>query len=1324
MSSSANQFAASQRPSSGLCHAQYVGRVGALAVSLGVGFAVATTSGVAHADDSADATAPTNTSTSADESTTTASTSSAEAVSASTGTHQSRRSARNGIFRVFGINPSLSRHAQRSSSVSDRDDDQTNTDVNAAEAGDNTIASGEDEETQGKAAILAASPRNTTSRKSANDIARQLATPRRTQVDQPGARAISQALAPTAGMKVDNTVDTTRASAGPVQASVNTITTVAPKLLPAQIVARQIVDQPTTATTALTPTVSTPVARPAALVSGFLAAVGLVPTLTPPTPAPAPATFVWAVLAFVRREIEQVQRTYLNHTPDAVNDAIRTSEQTSITFDPRLNDRDDDTLKITSVNTTGTHGTVTNDGTTITYTPNAETNALGAGEAVTDTFTYTVSDADSPAHLHGLFGLFSRGHTDTATVTVTITGVNDAPTVANDSYSIGTTTTLTRRVLDNDSDVDGDPLTAALVSGNDPEKGTLVFGSDGTFTYTPKAGFSGTDTFTYEASDGSLTTPGTVTIVVNDAPAVSASAELDADSVTGEVTVTFSYSDSAADQLTVTRTMSPNFVFVQGFILSASDGINQSTTATYRYAPTPEARLAAYNGGPTSETWAFTVSDGKTTTTKTVSVPISPAVTPVSGISVGQADAANGDVSFGFSYLQNASAPSPTISLSVVQNGDVELTAAAFTTDGVITASSLQYTYTPDPDARTAAYNGTGPTSETLMITVDGQSFTVTVPIDPAPAVVTGVIGGDSGDDGMLTPVDVEVSTDGDRGVVIGADGGLTIIERDRDGDGWSVGAGVDVDLGDVRGGVAVDADRAYVGGRDTLGGGRLTVVDLDSRQVREIDGLADRGVGRVTDVAIDRRAATDRATSVWAVDADGTLVEVDAERGRVLRSVETRELEARATGVAVDSSARSVLAVAPRASKVYVASGSRITAVKTRAVATARISSEDDVEAAGLEIDRAIDVDGEVTGLEVSADGRTLYATVTRASGAELVAYDAVSLERVRSVSVGTDTRALAISDDGNRAYVTEGRRVSVVDLQQLAVIQRIDTGSATGVAFVPGRDTVLVTNPTTNSVAVVSNPYRAPTVANADTARTGEDNSVVINVLVNDTDAGGASLTPTVVSGPANGTVTLNADGTYRYTPNADFHGTDTFSYTVTGGTSNAAPTKVSVTVDQAINVALTWNTAPADLDAHLLGPAAANGSGPLHVFYSDRTYEVTTQGLVEAGAFLDIDDMNGSGPEIIEINTRTPGEYVYYVDKFSNDGGLPASGATVTVVDPVSGLEIPFEVPSGSGRYWSVFTMTVSNVGTVTITPLDHLSDTAPTLANPTPGSVLSA
>jgi hypothetical protein len=73
-----------------------------------------------------------------------------------------------------------------------------------------------------------------------------------------------------------------------------------------------------------------------------------------------------------------------------------------------------------------------------------------------------------------------------------------------DAYSVlqgSVLTVATPGVLTNDADIDPDTvLTAVLVSG--PSKGTLVLNADGSFTYTPSAGFSGPDAFTYQASDG------------------------------------------------------------------------------------------------------------------------------------------------------------------------------------------------------------------------------------------------------------------------------------------------------------------------------------------------------------------------------------------------------------------------------------------------------------------------------------------------------------------------------------------------------------------------------------------------------------------------------------------------------------------------------------------------------------------------------------------------------------------------------------------------------------------------------------------------------
>jgi VCBS repeat-containing protein len=104
---------------------------------------------------------------------------------------------------------------------------------------------------------------------------------------------------------------------------------------------------------------------------------------------------------------------------------------------------------------------------------------------------------------------------------------NNPPVAVDDSYSADEDTTLAVAppgVLGNDSDPNGDPITAVLVSGS--SNGLLTLNSDGSFTYTPNANFSGLDSFIYKANDGSLdSNMATVTISVNqvnDAPVASA----------------------------------------------------------------------------------------------------------------------------------------------------------------------------------------------------------------------------------------------------------------------------------------------------------------------------------------------------------------------------------------------------------------------------------------------------------------------------------------------------------------------------------------------------------------------------------------------------------------------------------------------------------------------------------------------------------------------------------------------------------------------------------------------------------------------------------
>lgn len=122
-------------------------------------------------------------------------------------------------------------------------------------------------------------------------------------------------------------------------------------------------------------------------------------------------------------------------------------------------------------------------------------------------------------------GTFTNTATITTTTTsdsaanngsgVAVTILNAAPVAVDDGY--GASAGVPRivgapGVLSNDTDLNGDPLTATLVAG--PLHGTLAFKLDGSFTYTSTPGFGGTDIFTYTVNDGALTDSGMVTITV------------------------------------------------------------------------------------------------------------------------------------------------------------------------------------------------------------------------------------------------------------------------------------------------------------------------------------------------------------------------------------------------------------------------------------------------------------------------------------------------------------------------------------------------------------------------------------------------------------------------------------------------------------------------------------------------------------------------------------------------------------------------------------------------------------------------------------------
>ncbi|HEX3013691.1 MAG TPA: tandem-95 repeat protein, partial [Methanobacterium sp.] len=105
-------------------------------------------------------------------------------------------------------------------------------------------------------------------------------------------------------------------------------------------------------------------------------------------------------------------------------------------------------------------------------------------------------------------------------------------------------------------------------------------------------------------------------------------------------------------------------------------------------------------------------------------------------------------------------------------------------------------------------------------------------------------------------------------------------------------------------------------------------------------------------------------------------------------------------------------------------------------------------------------------------------------------------------------------------------------------------------------------------STVFITVNSVNDIPVAQNDTATTKEDKSINISVLGNDSDVDGDSLTVTNVTQPNHGAATINADGTVIYTPNSNWYGLDSFTYTVSDGNGGIATATVNITVNQAVS------------------------------------------------------------------------------------------------------------------------------------------------------------
>ncbi|EPW4409269.1 tandem-95 repeat protein, partial [Vibrio parahaemolyticus] len=234
---------------------------------------------------------------------------------------------------------------------------------------------------------------------------------------------------------------------------------------------------------------------------------------------------------------------------DIVADKATVVEDTPTFIKVLGNDTFEGDDKVVSLDTNNgpANGTVSvNPDGSVTYTPNENYHG-------TDSFTYIVT---------------SGGVSESTTVSVDVTPVNDAPVAKDDIATTQEDTAVTIDVLPNDSDVDGDKL--SIESASVPKEQGTVEVVDGKLVFTPAENFNGDAEITYTVTDGQLTDEAKVTVTVNpvnDAPTIKVDAveSLTEDAVNTDTvvaTLTVRDTDTPEDQLTVSLENNSNGHFV------------------------------------------------------------------------------------------------------------------------------------------------------------------------------------------------------------------------------------------------------------------------------------------------------------------------------------------------------------------------------------------------------------------------------------------------------------------------------------------------------------------------------------------------------------------------------------------------------------------------------------------------------------------------------------------------------------------------------------------------------------------------------------------
>lgn len=868
----------------------------------------------------------------------------------------------------------------------------------------------------------------------------------------------------------------------------------------------------------------------------------------------------------------------VNDVPVATNDSFSVDEDQPLTVTTSVmsNDFDVEGSPLTaSLASQPMHGTVTfNPDGTFSYQAEANYNGI-------DGFSYWINDG--------------ADNSEVATVTISVNPVNDLPTAGNDEFTVAEDAVLhvdaANGVLSNDSDIDGDTLTATIVA--QPEHGTVTLNADGSFVYTPAADYNGVDGFSYLADDGlgnsnvasvtiNVTPVNDPPVAVNDEYTVAEDTELTVE-IPG---VLLNDLDPDSTVLSTTLVNPPQY----GTVTLGSDG-------TLVYMP-----AADFNG---MDGFSYTVSDGELTSA-VASVTIN--VTPVNDAPIGVADAyeiaednvltivENGvlanDIDVDSTNLTAVMGTPPTNG-TVVLNSDGTFTytpnadfagedSFTYTTsDGELSGAetTVTITVTAVNDGPTSVADAYEITEDSVLsifengvlandIDVDGPPLTAT--LGAAPTNGTVVLNSDgtfeytpnadfAGEDSFTY-----FASDGEN---IGSETTVTITvvpENDKpfaEDDAYSVDENQTLTI-DPAGVLANDSDidgdsltAEIVTGPTN---GTLTLAADGSFVYTPNPGFA--GTDTFTYAAFD---GTDAATAVVTITvndviqpptangdayntAEDTPLNINAAWGVLANDFDPQGETLTATIVTppqhgtLTLNADGSFAYTPDADyhgpDSFVYRATNASGEATEGTASIVVQTVNDAPNAG---DDSFTV----------AAGGTL--TTTAATGVMANDTDIDSTSLTANLLQGPAHGTLVFNADGSFTYTPNAGYVGADEF-----IYQLNDGMANS-------------NVAHASIAVtpaIQLPNGRPNVVNDHYVLTADAPFTVeaSGILANDSDPQGDALMAYLFGGPQHGTVVLNTDGSFTYTPQAGYIGTDSFLYWATDGALNSQLAAVTLVIE----------------------------------------------------------------------------------------------------------------------------------------------------------------